>query len=215
MGTSRGDDTRNRIVNVAEGCFAAHGYDATGVAEICARAGVTKGGFYYHFDSKQALFLTLMTRWLDSLDDQLGAVSQEATSVPEALLEMAAVVEPAFRAAHSRRPLFLEFWRQASLDPVVWEAAVAPYRRYRSFFADMVRAGIAEGSLRAVEPQTVAANIVSLAVGLIMQGMMDPEGADWGHVARQSVEWLVRSLMAADPGRERDLNSGHVRLDST
>jgi len=192
----RGEETRSRILRVAEECFAAQGYDATGVAEICERSGVTKGGFYHHFASKQALFLELLARWLQLLDSQLGTSGAQAGSVPEALLAMTEVIEPVFREASSRLPLFLEFWRQASLDSAVWEAAVAPYRRYRSLFAGMIEAGIAEGSLRSIDPEVAAGTIVSLAVGLVMQGLMDPQGADWGGVARQSMQWLVESLMA-------------------
>jgi AcrR family transcriptional regulator len=198
MARRRGEETRNRILTVAEQCFAANGYDATGVAEICGRAGVTKGGFYHHFPSKHALFLELLERWLALLDVGLEAIGAEAQSVPEALMAMADIIEPVFHEARSRLPLFLEFWRQASRDTAVWETTVAPYRRYRSRFARMIEAGIAEGTLRPVDPEEAAGALVSMAVGLIMQGLMDPQGADWGRIARQSVRWLVESL-AAEP----------------
>jgi AcrR family transcriptional regulator len=193
----RGERTRNRIFRVAEECFASQGYDATGVAEICARASVTKGGFYHHFESKQALFLELLDRWLQLLDAQLSAIRSQAASAPESLIAMTEVVEPVFHEATSRLPLFLEFWRQASLDPVVWEAAVAPYRRYRALFADLIAEGVAQGSLQPTDPEVAAGTIVSLAVGLVMQGLMDPEGADWGRVAHQSMLWLVESLVCS------------------
>ena len=48
----RGEETRSRILDAAQGCFVQHGYDATGVAEICRSAGLSKGAFYYHFPSK-------------------------------------------------------------------------------------------------------------------------------------------------------------------
>ena len=192
----RGEETRNRILSAAEEGFASQGYDSTGVAEICERAGVTKGGFYHHFPSKQALFLELLARWLQLLDTQLDAIGAQACSVPKALLAMTEVVEPVFHEASSRLPLFLEFWRQASLDSAVWEAAVAPYRRYRSLFARMIETGVAEGTLRPIDSGVAAGTIVSLAVGLVMQGLMDPQGADWGRVARQSVRWLVDSIAA-------------------
>jgi hypothetical protein len=50
----RGEETHNRILDAALEAFARYGYDATGVAEICRRADVTKGGFYHHFPSKWA-----------------------------------------------------------------------------------------------------------------------------------------------------------------
>ena len=194
MSKRGGNETRDRILAAAEECFAARGFDATGVAEICERAGVTKGAFYYHFASKQALFLELLKRWLAVLDAQLEVIGSGAQTVPQALQEMTCVVGLVFRQADGKLPLFLEFWSQASRDPAVWQATIAPYRRYRDRFARMIEAGIAEGTLRPVDADVAASTLVSLAVGLIMQGMMDPDGADWGEVAMQSMRWFVASL---------------------
>lgn len=194
MPNQRGVDTRNRILEAAEACFAERGYDGTAVAEICRRAGVTKGGFYHHFPSKHALFLELLERWLSLLDLQLQAVAADAENVPQALLHMGEITEPVFREAGDRLPLFLEFWRRASRDPAVWKATVAPYRRYRARFARLIETGIAEGTLRPVDADVAAGAIVSLAVGLVMQGLMDPDGADWGQVSRESLGWLVQSM---------------------
>jgi TetR/AcrR family transcriptional repressor of nem operon len=47
--------TRQRIVEVASEVIRNKGIDATGVAEIMAAAGLTHGGFYRHFDSKEEL----------------------------------------------------------------------------------------------------------------------------------------------------------------
>jgi len=47
--------TRQRIVEVASEAFRKQGIDATGVAEIMAAAGLTHGGFYRHFGSKEEL----------------------------------------------------------------------------------------------------------------------------------------------------------------
>ena len=195
MPNRRGADTRKRIIEAAEACFAARGYDGTGVAEICERAGVTKGGFYHHFSSKHALFLELLERWLSLLDRQLNALAAGAENVPQALLDMAGIAEPVFREAGARLPLFLEFWRQASRDPTAWKATVAPYRRYRALFARMIEAGIDEVTMRAVDAEVAAGAIVSLAVGLVMQGLMDPDGGDWGLVSRESLRWLVASMV--------------------
>jgi AcrR family transcriptional regulator len=194
MPNRRGAETRSQILAAAEEGFAARGYDATGVAEICQRAGVTKGGFYHHFPSKHALFLELLDRWLSMLDGELDSLREGAESVPKALLAMADIVGPVFQEARTKLSLFLEFWAQASRDPVVWQAAVEPYRRYRALFAAMIEAGVAEGSLSPVDPEVAAGAIVSLALGLVMQGVMDPGGADWSEVARGSIRCLIRSL---------------------
>lgn len=190
----RGEETRRRIMDAAQECFAQQGYDATGVAAICRRAGVTKGAFYHHFASKQSLFLEMLDEWLAVLDTQLTAVRDSAASVPQALLQMAGMVQPVFYQASGRLPMFLEYWTKATHDTAVWEATIAPYRRYRSFFAAMIRDGIAAGTIRPVDPDAAASVLVSLAAGLIMQGVMDPEGADWGQIAHEGVRIFLAGL---------------------
>jgi len=47
--------THERIVEVASRVIRRSGYDGTGVADIMKEAGLTHGGFYAHFDSREAL----------------------------------------------------------------------------------------------------------------------------------------------------------------
>lgn len=190
----RGEQTRGRILEAAQWCFARYGYDAAGVAEICRRAQVTKGAFYHHFASKQDLFLELLSRWLAGLDAQFAAARAQATSVPQALLRMAGMVRPVFEAASGQLPIFLEFLSKAVRDPAIWRTTIAPYREYRAFFANLIRAGIAEGSLRPIDPERAAQVLVSLAVGLVLQGVLDPQGADWGQVAEAGIRMLLEGI---------------------
>jgi len=191
----RGEETRAHILQAAEECFARRGYDATSVADICDLAGVSKGAFYHHFSSKQTLFLELLERWLVGMDALLESARVDANTVPDGLLQMASMVQPVFQEGRGRLPFFLEFWNKAARDPVVWQATIAPYRRYRDFFCKMIEAGIAEGTLRPVDPEATAQIIVSLAVGLVLQGVLDPGGADWGQMAHDGVRLLLNGLV--------------------
>lgn len=193
---SRSDETRIRILAAAVECFTRSGYDATGVAEICAHAGVSKGAFYHHFPSKQAAFLALMDLWLNDVDEPLRAARALGETVPQQLVGLARIVEPVFAVARGQVPMFLEFWRQAAKEPEVWQATIEPYRRFRAGFAELVKAGIADGALRAVDPDLAALTIVSLGVGLVVQGALDPTGEEWGQAAAESLKLLLAGLAA-------------------
>jgi AcrR family transcriptional regulator len=190
----RSEETRENILRAAEKLFAHNGYEGAGVAEICQAAGVSKGAFYHHFPSKHAVFDTLLKKWLEGLDESLSAARQEAGTVPETLLRMSSMMDQVFQAADGRLPIFLEFWARASRDPATWQTTIAPYRHYQDFFASLVAEGIAEGSLRQVDPPTAARVIVSLAVGILLQGLLDPKGAGWVQVTRQGILYLMQGI---------------------
>jgi TetR/AcrR family transcriptional repressor of nem operon len=48
-------ETRKRIIAVASNIFLRQGLAATGIADIMVAAGLTQGGFYRHFESKEQL----------------------------------------------------------------------------------------------------------------------------------------------------------------
>jgi AcrR family transcriptional regulator len=52
---ARAEATRRRVIDSAVDLFDELGYGETGLADVLQRAGVSKGAFYYHFDSKEAV----------------------------------------------------------------------------------------------------------------------------------------------------------------
>ena len=75
MPQQRSEETRARIMDAAVRRFSISGYDAASVDDICAEAGVSKGAFYHHYPTKQAIFLALMQGWLGMIDIGLGCSS--------------------------------------------------------------------------------------------------------------------------------------------
>ena len=191
----RAQETHTRLIQAAEACFAETGYDRTGVAEICQRAGVSKGAFYHHFPSKQALFLELLGLWLAGLDAQIMQIRREAVDIPQVLAQVAKTARMVFAAGGGKLPVFLAFWSEAARDEVVWRAVMAHYQRYYAVFEELIAAGIAEGSLEPTDARVASRVLVSLGVGVVLQGVLEADGADWGEVAEQGVEYLLHGLI--------------------
>ena len=190
----RSEETRSHILDSAAHLFSKTGYDATGVAEICQAAGVSKGAFYHHFASKQAVFMELLNSYLNGIDFGFKLMRQDVTDVPQTILQMAGIAGSLFQSADIHLPIFLEFWTQANHDPHIWEAAIAPYRRYQEYFATLVQEGIDEGSLQPMDPQLAARVLVSLALGMLMQSLFDPQITDWHTEATQTMELFLNGI---------------------
>jgi TetR/AcrR family transcriptional repressor of nem operon len=79
--------TRDRILAVASHEFRRNGIVATGLAELMEGAGLTRGGFYKHFDSKDQLVAEATGLALDSVVEQMKVNGSEDGGGIEALLE--------------------------------------------------------------------------------------------------------------------------------
>lgn len=191
----RSEETRTRILEAAVKQFSINGYNAASVDNICEQAGVSKGAFYHHFKTKQDVFLALLDGWLQTFDQAIEA--SRGRPMPETFQMMTEYFPYIFESASENLPMFLEFLQQASRDEKVWQASVAPYRRYHRHFAALIKKGIAEGSFVDVNPDLAARLIVSTAMGLLLQSLLDPEGAKWDKVARDTVQLMMTSLIKA------------------
>jgi TetR/AcrR family transcriptional repressor of nem operon len=69
---SKKEETRERILRAAARAIRRHGYEGVGVADVMKEAGLTHGGFYAHFGSRDELLAAAV--------DQAGAESTEALS---------------------------------------------------------------------------------------------------------------------------------------
>lgn len=63
--TRKGEETRERLLELAESAVLQKGFAATSIDELIAAAGLTKGGFFYHFKDKGDLAKAMLLRYLD------------------------------------------------------------------------------------------------------------------------------------------------------
>ncbi len=68
--------TRQRILDSAGSLFRKHGFHGVGIDDIMSGAGLTRGGFYAHFRSKEDLFVQVLSEELE-FATQLGRVRRE------------------------------------------------------------------------------------------------------------------------------------------
>jgi AcrR family transcriptional regulator len=83
--------TRDRILDTAEALFAEHGFAATSVRDIAARAGLTPASLYNHFSGKEALYQAVLARGVKPLLEMMREVSQREPT-PDATEQVIAAV---------------------------------------------------------------------------------------------------------------------------
>ena len=162
--TPRGEATRTRLIEAAEGVFGEFGFDRASVAEITRRSGVSQGTFYLYFTSKKKIFSELV--------DQFGRELRRWVSEAIAECDTRSDIErrgfEAFFEFVEMHPALYRIVRQAEfVDPDA-------FRRYYETFAE----GYIQGLDKAVASGEVS-DLDTEVVAWCLMGMGDLIGVNW------------------------------------
>lgn len=102
---TRKPSTPNKILDAAQHLMLQEGYHGVSVDSIIERTGVSKGTFFYHFKSKEALASALLERFFTDKSQQIRdaaeQVNQEALPPLQRLLLIIDHMAPAYRCNNS------------------------------------------------------------------------------------------------------------------
>lgn len=119
MATGRPRSTRDRILDAVGSVLLREGGDAVTIAAVAREAGVSKGGLFYHFASKELLVEGLVDRYVASFDELIATAGHTPGAATAAYLRSAEVrggpasdAVAALLAAAVVTPLALETLRE-------------------------------------------------------------------------------------------------------
>ena len=93
VGDDEQREVRERLLAVARTAFAERGYAGVNVEEICHSAGIAKGSFYRHFESKDAVYAAAARSAVEVVGTSVGRW-RRPMAVPDAVDAVADAVEP-------------------------------------------------------------------------------------------------------------------------
>lgn len=135
---------RDAILAAAEAEFTERGYAAARILDIARRAGLSVGGLYRHFDSKEALFASLMERADGAIGERLVAA---AAGAPEPGLRVRRLIETLLAFIEENRAMFMVF-QQLPASGALAARSETTRTRVLAALRDALRDGVAAGALR-------------------------------------------------------------------
>ncbi len=88
------------ILSVAARSFREHGGDSSGIGTVMKKVGLTKGGFYRHFESKDDLFVEAVARAFDEMGRGMLKIAKSAPAGQA----LRAIIEYYLSARHANSP---------------------------------------------------------------------------------------------------------------
>ena len=190
---STADARRRKVYMVAARTFVERGYAATSVNDIAAALHMTKAGLYHYIDSKDALFLEIVNRGMDRLDEAVVAPTRRIADPEDRLREIL--------LRHARLTAGHEPWITVLLDeihalPVALRRRIerrkGAYVRYVRATLDTLKRA---GRLRALDTTVATFNVLAMIVWLprwVRPGRRLTPDAIAGETARFALAALLR-----------------------
>jgi AcrR family transcriptional regulator len=190
------EDTRRSLLDAAARLIAERGYRGMTVNEIVARAGLSKGTFYWYFSCKDDVLFAVLEEHIDrplyELIELLKTAPAEHDMAPEAsrrLLELLergretvlleheyqllAIREPRLRARYLKRQAALREALAAGLDARAQQLGAPPFSTPTSDVATVYLALANSLAVeRLIDPDTVSDNLLGDIVALVYQGLV-------------------------------------------
>ncbi len=164
---------REEILNAAASLFAAKGFRDTTMGEVAARVGAAGSTVFYHFKTKEEIFLAILER----LDHEIGQAIRDyeqtlARRPVQGVEHVLAAVDFLLRLAGSRAEIFLILhhrfpYELAVVNPACRRRLEEIHTRFTQLFEEAVRRGQAEGGVTPGDPRRIAMVLFALVDGII------------------------------------------------
>jgi TetR/AcrR family transcriptional regulator, mexJK operon transcriptional repressor len=191
--TKRGRPTdlqkRDEIVLSAKRSFFDHGYAATSIEAIAAKAGVSKVTIYNHFGDKRGLFTAAVEHECENIRGQL-LFDESSGSVRDRLLAFGRSM-----VAFLSRPEMIRFEQriaaEVELEPELGECFLnaGPWRMHRAL-AQLLEREHGRGSLQIDDPMQAAEQLAAMC-----KGLADMERRFTGHSDSTAADRRVQSAV--------------------
>lgn len=186
---------RGAILDAARGCFCKKGYANTSVQDIAGTAGLTKGGVYFHFASKEEILASLVRDFTD--------VARFGLDAPE-VLELPPVAR--LREQVARLLAGLQVQGHATIGSLT--EAITRYGvgipQLKQFFSDVVTiisntlvAGQQAGMFRQADPRLLAEVVIAAVDGLALHEELDNAGIHMCSGHDRVLDLVVRCVTAS------------------
>lgn len=164
----QGLETKNKICESAAALFKEYGFENVSVDSIVEKAGISKGSFYVHFDSKDSLTAALITEYVSELDLSYKTFMDSLTEDAKVSTVLLALVEKIADIMTDKIGYNLtKLAYRIQIDRDISTSALLSYGRdIYGAFRGLVQRGIQEGEFKSeLDAETLAEQFVTVLRG--------------------------------------------------
>lgn len=157
---------KEKILEAALLCFNEKGYHKTSIDDIAIKGRISKGGLYYHFKSKDDLFLKLFHFRLNKYTEQLKTYIQQEKDPLKCIRILIRKWGLILKENEDFFKFCMEFSSMGTRQKDIRKEMTSFYKNSVQTFREIIDEGIALGEFKNVESERIARLIYFLSHGV-------------------------------------------------
>lgn len=190
--------TKQKIFHAGMELFRKQGFYHTTVEEIVAAAGVSIGSFYYHYKSKEALFMD----WADGLDENCGAFFQRLKArrgdknALELLHELLLYTVSVF--ADCGKEFCMLLYMQLQQTAEFYNRMYTPGCIHNRILFELITEGKETGCIRKdISTEQLVQNIHKIKRGVCVDWCISADQDDVVEASRSLIDMMIQAMCAS------------------
>ena len=186
---------KQEILDAASALFAKHGYRGTSIAAVAERVGITDAGVLYHFKTKEALLLGVLSQYGRAVDEEIASSGARGIRLLRKIREWGVGME--------RRPEISALLVHLSAEHLTQDGPArrflqAAYRRELDRYTAAFATAASEGDLRAdLDPVAEARALIAHLDGIRLQWFLADRSFSMADSVRRYVDDALERLAPA------------------
>ncbi len=187
---------RRQILEAASRVFARAGFKDASMDDIVTEAGLSKGGLYWYFNSKEELITALLDNFFDQELVHVRASLEGGSPAHEKLLRFSDLMIEELKRMQPFMPILLEFISLAARKQSVLQRLNRYFHNYLGIVTPIIQEGIEAGEFRPVGAQKAAVAVGAILEGTILLWVYDPQTVNFEEYIASNMRLLLSGLQA-------------------
>lgn len=185
---------REEIFRAAIACFNENGYHKASVDMICDRAGITKRGLYYHFKSKDELFIALFHHRGKKYFDHIESYTCRVDDPVEKIRMFVHTGSQFIRENEDFLRFFVEFMIVGARNPMIGAVLKKHYENSIDNFNKLLRSAIDAGRMIEHDVRETAQAVFISSMGIFFTYYTLAPGFDLLRQHNYDIDVILRSV---------------------
>jgi AcrR family transcriptional regulator len=192
-------ERKAQIYQAALNCFLRKGYHLTTMDDIVVESGLSKGTLYWYFDSKNALFISMVRQVMDPFGQEMASIAAQEGSAADKLRTSLALFRTELADMSAFFGIMMEVWALTRHDENVGDLVREIYAPFADLMTGIVTEGVSNGEFDVEFPEAMSLVLLALFDGITLSVGTDLWQRDWHEIMGEAERLVLRGLRGEQP----------------